>query len=101
MKEGGTGAIPLFKSQHFVKSGSSQLKRISLKTESTNRLMNTLIATQKTKVFIADDHAIVRQGLKQILSKTFDLEVTDEAGNGKEVLDKIEEIKTLAEANYA
>ncbi len=53
--------------------------------------MNTLTATKKTKVLIADDHAVVRQGLKQILSKTTDLEVTDEAENGKEVLDKIKE----------
>ena len=44
------------------------------------------------RVFIADDHAVVRQGLKQILSKTPDLVVVDEAATGQEVLSKIENI---------
>lgn len=40
----------------------------------------------KIHVLIADDHAIVRQGLKQILSETEDLLVTGEAGDGAEAL---------------
>jgi len=38
------------------------------------------------KILIADDHPIVRQGFKQVLSDTADLVVADEAGNGREVL---------------
>jgi len=38
------------------------------------------------KVFIADDHQIVREGLKQILSATSDIHVVAEASDGKEVL---------------
>jgi two-component system, NarL family, invasion response regulator UvrY len=38
--------------------------------------------TEKIRVLIADDHAIIRQGLKQILSDTEDLEVTGEADGG-------------------
>lgn len=34
------------------------------------------------RVMITDDHAIVRQGLKQILSETGDISVTGEAENG-------------------
>jgi DNA-binding NarL/FixJ family response regulator len=34
------------------------------------------------KVFIADDHAIVREGLKQILAETGDIVVAGEAENG-------------------
>jgi len=34
------------------------------------------------RVLIADDHAIVRQGLRQILSDTPDLTVAGEAENG-------------------
>ncbi len=45
------------------------------------------------RVFIADDHAVVRQGLKQILSKTRDLLVVDEAATGQDVLTKM---KTLS-----
>ena len=41
---------------------------------------------EKIHVLIADDHAIVRQGLKQILSETEDLLVTGEADDGAEAL---------------
>lgn len=39
------------------------------------------------RVFVADDHAIVRQGLKQIVADTDDIEVVGEAGSGRETLD--------------
>jgi len=38
------------------------------------------------KVFIADDHAIVREGLKQILADTRDIVVAGEAENGSDAL---------------
>jgi two-component system, NarL family, invasion response regulator UvrY len=41
------------------------------------------------KILLADDHTIVREGLKQILAETPDMVVIDEARNGQEVLDKI------------
>lgn len=41
------------------------------------------------KILIADDHAIVREGLKQILSENPDLVVVAEASTGQEVLEKI------------
>lgn len=41
------------------------------------------------KILIADDHAIVRQGLKQILADIPDLAVVDEASSGNEVLSKV------------
>jgi len=41
------------------------------------------------KVLIADDHAIVREGLKQILSDIPDIKVFQEAANGDEVLKMI------------
>jgi len=43
------------------------------------------------KIFIADDHAIVREGLKQIVAETTDMAVTDEADTGHEVLEKVSE----------
>lgn len=39
------------------------------------------------KVFVADDHAIVRQGLKQIVADIDNIEVVGEAGSGRETLD--------------
>ena len=41
------------------------------------------------KVLIADDHAIVRQGLKQILSEIPDMMVVGEAVDGQETLHKV------------
>jgi DNA-binding NarL/FixJ family response regulator len=39
------------------------------------------------KVLIADDHPVVRQGLKQILEEQPDIVVTREAGNGQQAID--------------
>lgn len=42
--------------------------------------------SEKIRVLIADDHAIVRQGFKQIFSETEDLVVAGEADDGAEAL---------------
>jgi DNA-binding NarL/FixJ family response regulator len=41
------------------------------------------------KILIADDHPVVREGLKQILARASDMTVGGEAVNGQEVLEKI------------
>lgn len=41
------------------------------------------------RVLVADDHVIVRQGLKKILAQTPDLVVADEARSGQDVLEKL------------
>ena len=41
------------------------------------------------KILIADDHTIVREGIKQILADTADMVVAGEATNGHEVLEHI------------
>jgi len=43
------------------------------------------------KIILADDHPIVRQGLKQIIEFDKGLTVVAEAGDGKTALDLIEE----------
>jgi DNA-binding NarL/FixJ family response regulator len=43
------------------------------------------------KLIIADDHPIVREGLKQIIAESPHLVVSDEASNGNELLDKVRE----------
>jgi len=40
------------------------------------------------RVLIADDHAVVRQGLRQILTETSDMSVAGEAANGLEALER-------------
>jgi DNA-binding NarL/FixJ family response regulator len=44
---------------------------------------------KKFKVLLADDHAIIRDGLKQILAETEDLAVGGEAANGGEVMQQV------------
>jgi len=41
------------------------------------------------RILVADDHPVVRQGLKQIVASTTDIFVVDEAATGQEVLDKV------------
>ena len=41
------------------------------------------------KIFIADDHAIVRRGLKQIISETSDMLIAAEAEKGDDLLSKV------------
>ena len=41
------------------------------------------------KVFIADDHPVVRAGIKQILAEADDIELCGEAESGHEVLEKL------------
>lgn len=41
------------------------------------------------RIIIADDHAIVRSGLRQIIATTDDIVVAAEAAHGSEVLDKL------------
>ncbi len=41
------------------------------------------------RILIADDHAIVRQGLKQIVSETLDMTIAGEASSGEELLDLV------------
>lgn len=44
------------------------------------------------RIAIADDHTIVREGLKQLLSATDDLSVVGEAQNGHEVMQRVREL---------
>ena len=44
-------------------------------------------------ILIADDHDVIREGIKNILHDQPDYEVVGEAANGEEVLDKVEALK--------
>ena len=45
------------------------------------------------EIFIADDHTIVRQGLRKLLEEEDDLKITGEAMNGREAVQKVQELK--------
>ena len=42
-----------------------------------------------TKILVVDDHAVVRQGVKQILNEQFQGAVIGEARNAEEMIDRI------------
>src|SRR5271157_5016203 len=44
------------------------------------------------RILIADDHPIVRDGLRKLLSLEDDFEIVAEASDGREVLDKVQEL---------
>lgn len=44
------------------------------------------------RIVMADDHAIVREGLKRIVSSIEGMEVIGEAGNGTEVMQRVREL---------
>ncbi|HEY2018530.1 MAG TPA: response regulator transcription factor [Bryobacteraceae bacterium] len=48
---------------------------------------------KRTRILLADDHAVVRQGFKMILSAQTDMEIVGEAGNGREAVDLAEQLK--------
>ncbi|MEX3901713.1 response regulator transcription factor, partial [Paraburkholderia sp. BR10954] len=41
------------------------------------------------RILIADDHAILRSGIRQIIATTVDMIVAAEAAQGSEVIDKL------------
>jgi len=45
------------------------------------------------RVFLADDHAVLRAGLKALLSAQADMDVVGEAGDGLEALQEVERIR--------
>jgi DNA-binding NarL/FixJ family response regulator len=47
----------------------------------------------KVKVLIVDDHAIMRDGIRALLSVNDDIEVVGEASEGKEAIKKVEDLK--------
>ena len=51
------------------------------------------MTTTTIKILLADDHTIVRQGLKLILSSQPDLEVVGEAANGKEAVEQAQKLR--------
>lgn len=51
------------------------------------------IDKSKIRILIVDDHSVVRQGMKHILSQTHDMVVVGEAENGNQALEQVEKIE--------
>ena len=48
---------------------------------------------RKIRIVVADDHPIVRDGLKKLLTLEDDLEVVGEAGDGREVIERVQQLE--------
>ncbi len=48
---------------------------------------------KRIRILLADDHAVVRQGFKMILSAQPDMEIVGEAGNGREAVELAEQLR--------
>jgi DNA-binding NarL/FixJ family response regulator len=48
---------------------------------------------RKIRILLADDHAMVRQGFRMILSAQSDMEIVGEAGNGREAVELADKLK--------
>ena len=49
--------------------------------------------SEPIRVIVVDDHPVVRQGIKSLLSEEEDIQVVGEAVNGKDALEKVETLK--------
>ena len=47
----------------------------------------------KTRILLADDHALVRAGIRALLEKQDDMEIVGEAADGQEALKKVAELR--------
>ncbi len=47
----------------------------------------------KLSIFLADDHAMLREGLKRLIDSEADMEVVGEAGTGSEAVERIEALQ--------
>lgn len=53
----------------------------------------TYILSEITRIVLADDHALVRDGIRSLLETETDLEVVGEASNGKEAIALVDKLK--------
>lgn len=52
-----------------------------------------MMETAKVRLLLVDDHALVREGLRLVLSAQPDMEVVGEAANGAEALDRVRRLR--------
>ena len=82
----GAAAAPL----SFVPSTTKRSKKMSISTRTKPEKSET---AARTKVFLVDDHPLVREWLTQLIQRESDLAVCGEAEDTQEALEKINETK--------
>src|SRR5207245_2731890 len=59
---------------------------------SDNVAMEIMLVTRPVRVVLADDHPMIRRGLRLILEDSEEVDVIAEAGNGQELLDLVDQM---------
>lgn len=59
----------------------------------SGRMVCSMPTAQKIRVLIADDHTMVRQGLRAVLQSYANIDVVGEAGNGEEAVVNVRKLK--------
>ena len=52
-----------------------------------------MLSESRIRVMIVDDHAIVREGIAEVLEQSGEFEVVGQAGDGAEAVDKVGELR--------
>ena len=55
-----------------------------------------MVETHPYRVVLADDHVLIRHGIKNIISQNDDLEVVGEVGDGEELLELLDRQPVVA-----
>ncbi len=53
----------------------------------------TSATSNRIRIIIVDDHAVVRSGLEQLLATTDDIELVGTASNGNEAIERVDELR--------
>jgi DNA-binding NarL/FixJ family response regulator len=62
------------------------------RSTAVDRLKTNETKVARVRILVADDHPIVREALKKLLVLEEDFDVVGEAGNGREVLERVREL---------
>ena len=55
-------------------------------------ILHAVMASKQTRILLADDHRVVRNGFRMILAAQWDMEVVGEASNGREAVEMAEKL---------
>lgn len=71
----------------------TQLQRVTFQEDMAQNSQTGQSEIDTIRVLLVDDHALMREGIRQLLSLEVDLQVVDEAENGYEALQKVRQLQ--------
>ncbi|HEX6983223.1 MAG TPA: GAF domain-containing protein [Balneolaceae bacterium] len=80
-----TVLLPVLKSEEEMTEAETTAENVA--SDKSDKSQKQVQGSRKIKVLLADDHQIMREGLRKIINEEKDLTVTGEASNGKEAIE--------------